>query len=147
VAVRVEARRVSCDWPEIWSQHPALVTDHKDFTQRFAGVVNALLELPRETVSTVKLWRSTRKASPPSDLLLWYGGEAAEIVLYVLALSIFRGKDVRLWPLEERRSHFLNCAATAGFNSMFGKFQYTFARSAKHSSATSAGRDSCEARG
>jgi uncharacterized spore protein YtfJ len=32
-----------------------------------------------------------------------YGGEAAEVVLYAFALLMFRAKDVRLWPLEERR--------------------------------------------
>lgn len=36
-------------------------------------------------------------------LLLGYGGEAAEVVLYAFDLLMFRGKDVRLWPLEERR--------------------------------------------
>jgi len=38
------------------------------------------------------------------DLLLGYGGEAAEVVLYAFDLLMFRGKDIRLWPFEARRS-------------------------------------------
>jgi ATP-dependent DNA ligase len=45
--------------------------------------------------------------SPAFHLLLGYGGEAAEVVLYVFDLLMFRGKDVRLWPLEEGRSPFV----------------------------------------
>jgi len=43
-------------------------------------------------------------------LLLGYGGEAAEIVLYAFDLLMFRGKDVRRWPLEERRGHLFEIA-------------------------------------
>ena len=38
------------------------------------------------------------------DLLLGYGSEAAEVVLYAFDLLMFRGKDMRLWPFEARRS-------------------------------------------
>jgi hypothetical protein len=32
----------------------------------------------------------------------WYDGEGAEVVVYAFDLLMFRGKDVRLWPLEGR---------------------------------------------
>ena len=53
----------------------------------------------------MKLWRSSQEGKPALHLLLGYGGEAAEIVLYAFDLLMFRGRDVRLWPLEERRGH------------------------------------------
>ena len=39
-----------------------------------------------------------------SDLLLGYGGEAAEVVLDAFDLLMIWGKDMRLWPFEARRS-------------------------------------------
>ncbi len=37
-------------------------------------------------------------------MALGYSGEAAEGVFYAFDLLMFRGKNVHLWPLEERRS-------------------------------------------
>jgi hypothetical protein len=51
-----------------------------------------------------------QEGKPGFHLLLGYGGEAAEIVLYAFDLLMIRGKDVRLWPLEERRGHLFGIA-------------------------------------
>jgi len=66
--------------------------------------VNALLELPKETVIDGEIVALGQEGKPAFHLLLGYAGEAAEVVLYAFDLLMFRGKHVRLWPLEERRS-------------------------------------------
>jgi DNA ligase D-like protein (predicted ligase) len=89
---------------QLWSRN------HKDFTHRFAGVAKALLQLPRETVIDGEIVALDREGKPAFHLLLGYRGEAAEVVLYAFDLLMFRGKDVRLWPLEERRGHLFEIA-------------------------------------
>lgn len=42
---------------------------------------------------------------PAFNLLAGFGGGAIGIVLYTFDLLMMRGKDVRSWPLEERRRH------------------------------------------
>ena len=66
-------------------------------------MANALLELPRETVIDGEIVALDQEGKPAFHLLLGYGGEAAEIVVYAFDLLMFQGKDLRLWPLEERR--------------------------------------------
>jgi ATP-dependent DNA ligase len=50
--------------------------NHKDFTHRFAGVGNALLELPIETAIDREIVALDQEGKPAFHLLLRYGGEA-----------------------------------------------------------------------
>jgi DNA ligase D-like protein (predicted ligase) len=75
----------------------------KDFLRRFPSVASALLELPTDTVIDGEIVALDQEGKPGFNLLLGFGGKAAEIVLYAFDLLMFRNKDVRSWPLEERR--------------------------------------------
>lgn len=82
---------------QLWSRN------HKDFTRRFPGVASALVELPSDTVIDGEVVALGQDGRPAFNLLQGFGGKAAEIVLYTFDLLMLRGKDVRAWPLEERR--------------------------------------------
>jgi DNA ligase D-like protein (predicted ligase) len=82
---------------QLWSRN------HKDFGRRFPGVASALLKLPSDTVIDGEVVALDRTGRPSFSLLQGFGDEAAEIVLYTFDLLMLRGKDVRSWPLEERR--------------------------------------------
>jgi ATP-dependent DNA ligase len=102
VALRAETRWISRDWPQVrsaqlWSRN------HKDFTGRFPAVTSALLELPGDTVIDGEVVALDKDGKPAFNLLQGFSGEAAEVVLYTFDLLMLRGKDVRFWPLEERR--------------------------------------------
>jgi ATP-dependent DNA ligase len=81
---------------QLWS------SNQKDFTRRFPGVVKAIRDLPDDTVidgEIVALDESGRSSFNP----LQGFGDAEAIVLYAFDLLMLHGKDVRLWPLDERR--------------------------------------------
>jgi DNA ligase D-like protein (predicted ligase) len=82
---------------QLWSRN------HKDFGRRFPGVASALLKLPSDTVIDGEVVALDRTGRPSFSRLQGFGDEAAEIVLYTFDLLMLRGKDVRSWPLEERR--------------------------------------------
>ncbi|MBV9498629.1 MAG: non-homologous end-joining DNA ligase [Acidobacteriaceae bacterium] len=82
---------------QLWSRN------HKDFTRRFPGVASALLELPSDTVVDGEVVALDQEGRPAFNLLQGFGGKAADVVLYTFDLLMLRGKDVRLWRLEERR--------------------------------------------
>jgi len=82
---------------QLWSRN------HKDFTGRFPAVTSALLELPGDTVIDGEVVALDKDGKPAFNLLQGFSGEAAEVVLYTFDLLMLRGKDVRFWPLEERR--------------------------------------------
>ena len=109
VALRAEARRVPGNWSqnrsgaELWSRN------HKNFCRRFPGVASALCELPSDTIVDGEIVALDREGRRAFSLLQGFG-EAAEIVLYVFDLLMLRGKDVRSWPLEERRAGLLEIA-------------------------------------
>jgi len=103
LALRVEARWLSRDWAQVRAYYPALVTDHKDFGRRFPGIASALLKLPSDTVIDGEVVALDRTGRASFSLLQGVGGKEAEIVLYTFDLLMLRGKDVRSWPLEERR--------------------------------------------
>jgi DNA ligase D-like protein (predicted ligase) len=82
---------------QLWSRN------HKDFSPRFREVADALVELPNETVIDGEIVALDENGRPSFNLLQGFGDEAAEVVFYAFDLLMLRGKDVRLWPLEERR--------------------------------------------
>ena len=82
---------------QLWSRN------HKDFTGRFPAVTSALLELPGDNVIDGEVVALDKDGKPAFNLLQGFSGEAAEVVLYTFDLLMLRGKDVRFWPLEERR--------------------------------------------
>jgi len=84
---------------QLWSRN------QKDFARRFPGVVKAIEDLPSDTVVDGEVVALDESGKPSFNLLQNFGGEAQVIVLYAFDLLMLRGKDVRLWPLEERRRH------------------------------------------
>jgi ATP-dependent DNA ligase len=66
-------------------------------------VTGALLELPGDTVIDGEVVALDKDGKPAFNLLQGFGGQAAEVVLYSFDLLMLRGKNVRFWPLEERR--------------------------------------------
>jgi bifunctional non-homologous end joining protein LigD len=82
---------------QLWSRN------QKDFTRRFPDVVKGIAELPSDTVIDGEIVALDASGKPSFNLLQGFGGGASAIVLYAFDLLMLRGKDVRLWPLEERR--------------------------------------------
>ena len=91
--------RKSGQTTQLWSRN------QKDFARRFPGVARALLELPSDTVIDGEIVALDQAGRPAFNQLQGFGGEVTEIVLYTFDLLMWRGKDVRPWPLEERRRH------------------------------------------
>jgi ATP-dependent DNA ligase len=84
---------------QLWSRN------QKNFTRRFPAVAKALAEIPSDTIIDGEIVALDENAKPSFDLLQGFGRGAASIVLYAFDLLMLRGKDVRVWPLEERREH------------------------------------------
>ena len=81
---------------QLWSRN------QKDFTRRFPDVAKAIVELPSDTVIDGEVVALDENGKPSFNLLQGFGNAQA-IVLYAFDLLMLRGKDVRLWPLEEQR--------------------------------------------
>jgi hypothetical protein len=101
MALRAEAGRLprgrkSGRSAQLWSRN------QKDFTRRFPAVVKGIAELPSDTVIDGEIVALDEHGKPSFNLLQGFGGEASSIVLYAFDLLMWQGKDVRLWPLEER---------------------------------------------
>ena len=77
--------------------------NQKDFARRFPAIVKAIAELPDDTVLDGEIVALDKNGRPSFDLLQGFGRQAPLTVLYAFDLLMFRGKDVRSWPLEERR--------------------------------------------
>jgi DNA ligase D-like protein (predicted ligase) len=82
---------------QLWSRN------QKDFTRRFSGVVKGIAALQSDTVIDGEIVALDEHGKPSFNLLQAFGDGASEIVLYAFDLLMLRGKDVRVWPLEERR--------------------------------------------
>jgi DNA ligase D-like protein (predicted ligase) len=82
---------------QLWSRN------QKDFTRRFPDVVKDIAELPSDTVIDGEIVALDETGKPSFNLLQGFGGGASAIVLYAFDLLMWRGQDVRLSPLEERR--------------------------------------------
>lgn len=81
---------------QLWSRN------QKDFTRRFPDVVKGIAELPNDTVIDGEIVALDERGRPSFNLLQGLGNPQA-IVLYAFDLLMLRGKDVRLWPLDDRR--------------------------------------------
>jgi len=81
---------------QLWSRN------QKDFTRRFPGVLKAIRELPDDTVIDGEIVALDESGRPSFNLIQGFGNAQA-IVLYAFDLLMLRGKDVRLWPLDDRR--------------------------------------------
>jgi bifunctional non-homologous end joining protein LigD len=65
--------------------------------------VKGIAELPSDTVIDGEIVALDASGKPLFSLLQGFGGGVSAIVLYAFDLLMLRGKDTRLWPLEERR--------------------------------------------
>jgi hypothetical protein len=81
---------------QLWSRN------QKNFARRFPGVVKAIAELPGDTVIDGEVVVLDEGGRPSFDLLQGLGAGAAT-VMYAFDLLMLRGKDVRVWPLDDRR--------------------------------------------
>ena len=82
---------------KLWSRN------QKDRTSRFPAIGETLAELPSDTVIDGEIVALDSDGKPSFNLLQGYGTKA-ESVMYAFDLIMLRGRDVRTWPLEERRA-------------------------------------------
>ena len=82
---------------QLWSRN------QKNFARRFPTIVKALGALPDDTVIDGEVVALDEHGKPSFDLLQGLGRAAPVIVLYGFDLLMLHGRDVRAWPLEERR--------------------------------------------
>jgi bifunctional non-homologous end joining protein LigD len=64
--------------------------------------VKGIANLPSDTVIDGEIVALDENGRPSFNLLQGFGN-ATGIVLYAFDLLMLRGKDVRLWPLDDRR--------------------------------------------
>ena len=76
--------------------------NNHDFTKRYPSVLPGLAGLPNDTVIDGEIVALDEHGKPSFNLLQGFDNGQA-IVLYAFDLLMLRGKDVRLWPLEDRR--------------------------------------------
>jgi ATP-dependent DNA ligase len=81
---------------QLWSRN------QKDFTRRFPDVVKGIAGLPNDTVIDGEIVALDESGKPSFNLLQGFG-EAQAIVRYAFDLLMLQGKDVRMWPLHDRR--------------------------------------------
>jgi bifunctional non-homologous end joining protein LigD len=82
---------------QLWSRN------HKEFTRRFPSVAKAIGELPNDTIIDGEIVALDAAGKPAFGLLQCFGSGASALVLYAFDLLMLHGKDVRLWPLHDRR--------------------------------------------
>jgi DNA ligase D-like protein (predicted ligase) len=81
---------------QLWSRN------QKNFARQFPAVVKALAGLPDDTVIDGEVVALDEHGRPSFNLLQGLG-QAQAIVLYAFDVLMLRGKDVRLWLLDDRR--------------------------------------------
>jgi ATP-dependent DNA ligase len=81
---------------QLWSRN------QKDFTRRFRDVVKGIAELHNDTVIDGEIVALDENGRPSFNLLQGFS-DAQATVLYAFDLLMLHGKDVRLWPLDDRR--------------------------------------------
>jgi bifunctional non-homologous end joining protein LigD len=82
---------------QLWSRN------HKDFTQRFPSVAKAIGELPNDTNIDGEIVALDGAGKPVFGLLQGFCSKASALVLYAFDLLMLRARDVRAWPLDDRR--------------------------------------------
>jgi DNA ligase D-like protein (predicted ligase) len=82
---------------QLWSRN------QKNFARRFPTVVKALAGLPNDTVIDGEVVALDQQGKPSFNLLLGIGTADPLIIFYAFDLLMLRGKDVRVWPLQDRR--------------------------------------------
>jgi DNA ligase D-like protein (predicted ligase) len=90
---------------QLWSRN------QKDFTRHFPTVVRGVSELPNDTIIDGEIVALDEDGRPSFNLLQGFGNAQA-IVLYVFDLLMLQGKDVRLWPLDDRRGQLRKIVST-----------------------------------
>src|SRR5215472_10393420 len=80
---------------QLWSRN------QKNFARRFPAIVKGLAGLPDDTIIDGEVVALDEHGKPSFDLLQGLGHDEPLIVLYAFDLLMLRGRDVRLWPLEE----------------------------------------------
>jgi ATP-dependent DNA ligase len=83
----------------------------KDFTRRFPGVMKGIAELPSDTVIDGEVVALDENGKPSFNLLQGLGSAQA-IILYAFDLLMLQGKDVRLWPFDDRREQLREIVST-----------------------------------
>ena len=66
--------------------------------------MKGIAELPNDTVIDGEIVALDERGKPSFNLLQGFGAAQA-IVLYAFDLLMLQGKDVRLWPVEQRREN------------------------------------------
>lgn len=89
---------------QLWSRN------QKDFTRRFRDVARAIADLPDDTVIDGDIVALDDHGTPSFNLLQGFG--TATVVLYAFDLLMLKGKDVRIWPLDDRRAQLREIVAT-----------------------------------
>ncbi|MBV8775381.1 MAG: hypothetical protein JO166_24070 [Deltaproteobacteria bacterium] len=82
---------------QLWSRN------QKNFARRFPGVVKALAGLPNDTVIDGEVVALDEHGRPSFDLLQGLGQGEPLVVLYAFDLLMLQGRDIRDWPLNDRR--------------------------------------------
>jgi ATP-dependent DNA ligase len=90
---------------QLWSRN------QKDFTRRFPSVVKGIAELPNDTVIDGEIVALDENGKPSFERLQGFGNAQA-IVLYAFDLLMVNGKDVRMWPLVDRREQLCEIVST-----------------------------------
>jgi DNA ligase D-like protein (predicted ligase) len=75
----------------------------KDFSERYAGIVEGLAKLPEETVIDGEVVAFDEQGRPSFNALQNSGSARAAVVYYVFDLMILGGVDLRREPLHRRR--------------------------------------------
>jgi len=82
---------------QLWSRN------QKSLSRRFPSLVKGLNGLPDDTIIDGEVVALDQHGRPSFDLVQGLGTEEPLIVLYAFDVMMLRGRDVRAWPLEERR--------------------------------------------
>jgi ATP-dependent DNA ligase len=82
-----------------------------DSTRRFPGVVKGITELSHDTIIDGEVVALDENGKPSFNLLQGFG-DARAIVLYAFDLLMLEGKDVRMWPLDDRREQLREIVST-----------------------------------
>jgi len=78
--------------------------NNKDFSGRYASVIDGLAKLPDETVIDGEVVAFDGDGKPSFNVLQNYGSAPAPVVFYVFDVMVLAGRDITGEPLEKRRT-------------------------------------------